>query len=410
MTVQKEVFDVPGEPGVVRVQYEVKEKAPAKVGRIYVVGNDVTQERVILRLLGIYPGQTLRYPELRIAEANLARSNIFEMKQEDGIKPTVKVLNPDADTEYKDILVELKETHTGSLMFGAGVNSSSGVMGSIVLNERNFDIFRLPTSWADITEGRAFRGAGKSFALKRCRAPRCSAIPSASVSPGYSISRTACPTASTTTSASTRKTRKLAWAAASPLPISWIAIGASAPAFASKRSASASWPTTLRPLTPRCKDKNLVVGPNVGITFDARNSFMRPTEGGMVSLTAEEDFGSFTYPLINLTASAFFTTFQRTDGSGKQVLAMKTQVGYAGADTPVYDRFFAGGYNSLRGFQFRGVGPQAGGYEVGGDFMWLNSFEYQVPMKADDTLWAVAFCDSGTVESSLEIRNSTVQK
>ena len=42
-------------------------------------------------------------------------------------------------------------------MIGAGINSSSGLMGSIVLNERNFDIFRLPTSMADIWEGRTTR-------------------------------------------------------------------------------------------------------------------------------------------------------------------------------------------------------------------------------------------------------------
>ena len=41
-------------------------------------------------------------------------------------------------------------------MFGAGVNSDSGIVGSIVLNERNFDIFRFPTSFADLWEGKAF--------------------------------------------------------------------------------------------------------------------------------------------------------------------------------------------------------------------------------------------------------------
>jgi len=34
-------------------------------------------------------------------------------------------------------------------MFGAGVNASSGVMGSIVLNERNFDVCRAPTTWLE---------------------------------------------------------------------------------------------------------------------------------------------------------------------------------------------------------------------------------------------------------------------
>jgi RNA polymerase sigma factor (sigma-70 family) len=39
-----------------------------------------------------------------------------------------------------DILVQATEVRTGSLVFGVGVNSDAGLTGSIVLNERNFDI------------------------------------------------------------------------------------------------------------------------------------------------------------------------------------------------------------------------------------------------------------------------------
>ena len=39
---------------------------------------------------------------------------------------------------------------------------------------------------------------------------------------------------------------------------------------------------------------------------------------------------------------------------------------------------------------------------------FLNSLEYQVPIRANDQLYAVAFVDSGTVKSSVEIRNYRV--
>jgi RNA polymerase sigma factor (sigma-70 family) len=38
----------------------------------------------------------------------------------------------------------MEEQRTGSLLFGAGVNSDAGLVGSIVLNERNFDLLRPP--------------------------------------------------------------------------------------------------------------------------------------------------------------------------------------------------------------------------------------------------------------------------
>src|SRR5260370_21779105 len=87
------------EPGLVRVVYEVEEMQPAKVGIIDIVGNDVTQERVIRRVIGLYPGQDLRYPELRIAENDLARLGIFHIDPDKGIRPTLTVLETDSPSK-----------------------------------------------------------------------------------------------------------------------------------------------------------------------------------------------------------------------------------------------------------------------------------------------------------------------
>jgi RNA polymerase sigma factor (sigma-70 family) len=67
------------------------------------------------------------------------------------------------------------------------------------------------------------------------------------------------------------------------------------------------------------------------------------------------------------------------------------------SQAPVSERFYAGGFRSLRGFAFRGVGPDSDG-GTGGDFQFLNSLEYQVPIKASDQFFLVGFLDSGTVE------------
>jgi hypothetical protein len=64
---------------------------------------------------------------------------------------------------WVDINVNAAEGRTGRLMFGAGVNSDAGVVGSFVWDESNFDLFRPPTSFADIIEGRAWRGGGQRF-------------------------------------------------------------------------------------------------------------------------------------------------------------------------------------------------------------------------------------------------------
>jgi outer membrane protein insertion porin family len=125
----------------------------------------------------------------------------------------------------------------------------------------------------------------------------------------------------------------------------------------------------------------------------------------MVELAFEEVVGDFVFPQITLEGNKYWTLYQRPDGSGRHVLAARSQIAWTGPNTPVYERFYAGGFRSMRGFEFRGVGPAINGFELGGDFMFLNSLEYQIPILANDQLYGVVFLDSGTVESSVEIKN-----
>jgi outer membrane protein assembly factor BamA len=153
---------------------------------------------------------------------------------------------------------------------------------------------------------------------------------------------------------------------------------------------------------------NFLVGLRAGFTRDSRDAYLRPTEGSILDIGFEQVFGDFTYPLFTIDFNKYWTLYQRPDNSGRHVLAMHNQFSIAGSQTPVYDRYYAGGFRSMRGFEFRGVGPQINGYMVGGDFMLLNSLEYQIPILANDHLFAVAFVDTGTVESSVELRNYRV--
>lgn len=405
--VDKKWYPVPDKPGLVRVQYEVTEKPEAKVGQIFIVGNDVTQDRVIRRVLGLYPGQTLRYPELRIAERDLARLNIFDINPELGIRPTVTVLE-DSDSVFKDILVQVKETHTGSLLFGAGVNSDAGLVGSVVLHERNFDIFRVPTSWADITEGRAWRGAGQEFRIEAApgnelqrytvsfREPFLFDRPYSLSLSGYYYDRVYNEYVEGRTGARVTVGHMFSkeWGGNVGLRLENVNV----------RSVAFGAP----PDYTDVQGSNLLVAPRVGVTYDTRDSYLRPTEGGVVEASYEHVFGDFNFPILNLEASRYFTTYQRPDGSGKHVIAVRGQVSWAGDDAPVFERFFAGGYRSLRGFEFRGVGPQTNGFMTGGQFMLLNSIEYQVPIKANDQLYLVGFLDTGTVERDVRISDYRV--
>jgi outer membrane protein insertion porin family len=147
---------------------------------------------------------------------------------------------------------------------------------------------------------------------------------------------------------------------------------------------------------------NFLAGFRVGATRDSRDSFLRPTSGSVLDFAVEQCTGDHNFTLATIDASKYFTVWQRADNTGKQVLAVHSQFGWASDNTPVYERYFAGGFRTLRGFQFRGVGPDVNGFKIGGDFLFLNSLEYQIPVLATDNVYFVTFLDTGTVTPRID--------
>ncbi len=407
--VQERLIWMPnGTPGEVTVNYEVIERPPFTVGEVQIIGNTTTKDNVIRRVLGIYPGQVLTYPDLKRSEAALNRLNIFEADPSKGQRPTVTVLDEDSENPVKNILVQVDEARTGSLLFGLGVNSDAGLTGSIVLNERNFDILRPPTSFDDLLSGKAFRGAGQEFRLEAVPGTQLQRYtaswqePSFLDSPyslgvsGYYYTRSFNEDNETRLGGRVTVGRRIndSWRVSAALRVEQVGI---------HNVLSYAPPDILKTV-----GDNFLIGLRAGVTYDTRNSFLRPTEGTLVETSVEQVTGDYTFPVVSIEGNQYFTLYERADGSGRHVLAARSQAGYAGSHTPFFERFYAGGFRSMRGFEFRGIAPEINGFKVGGDFIFLNSLEYQIPILANDQLYAVTFVDTGTVESKLEINSYRV--
>lgn len=406
--VNEEVYYPEDRPGQVDVHYDIIERPPATVGEVKIIGNNVTRENVIRRQVPLYSGQTLEYPNLRQAERNLARLNIFDNNAEQGTRPTVTV-DDSTDGPVKDVLVTVHETQTGSLLFGLGANSNAGLTGSIVLNERNFDIFRPPTSFDDLLSGRAFRGGGQEFRIEAMpgtqlqrytvsfREPFLFDTPYSFGVSGYYYNRYFNEYTEGRVGSQITVGRQINqnWSASTGLRIEGINVY-NVPYYAPETFQEVTGPT------------NFLLGLRAGVKYDSRDSYLRPTEGSVVDFAFEECLGSFTFPVGSIDANKYWTIYQRPDGSGRHVLAGRSMASVTGSNAPVYERLYAGGFRTIRGFQFRGVGPNQDGFMVGGDFMFLNSLEYQIPVKANDQIYLVGFLDTGTVESSVEIKDYRV--
>jgi outer membrane protein insertion porin family len=304
-----------------------------------------------------------------------------------------------------DLEAVVTEAQTGRLMFGVGVNSNAGLIGNIVLDEQNFDITKFPTSWEDFRNGTAWRGAGQRFRVE--------------AAPGTSVSRYAVSfqepylfdrPVSFGISGSyyqrfyrdwheERTTGRVSFGYQFPYrPDLSLTTGLRVEEVTITDPSFPTPPELLEVL-----GSNSLFGVKVGLVHDTRDSPFLPTEGFMRSFEFEQVFGSFTYPRFIAEASRYFTITQRPDGSGRHVLKVGGEFGITAEDTPIYDMFFAGGFNTLRGWKFRGASPRTFGVAVGGPLELLGTVEYMFPVTADDMLRGVVFTDFGTVEREFEL-------
>ncbi|MCU0708744.1 MAG: BamA/TamA family outer membrane protein, partial [Pirellula sp.] len=139
------------------------------------------------------------------------------------------------------------------------------------------------------------------------------------------------------------------------------------------------------------------------LAHNTRDSPFLPTEGHLLELIYDQVFGEYDFPRGQINYSRYFLVRERADGTGRHTFTTAFRTGFAGADQPIFENFFAGGFSTLRGFEFRGASPVESGIQVGGRFQFLGTLEYMFPITADDMLRMVAFVDYGTVEQDIEI-------
>jgi outer membrane protein insertion porin family len=312
----------------------------------------------------------------------------------------------EALTRPSDLDIFVQEARTGKFSFGVAVNSNAGLTGQITVEERNFDLFRLPRSWDDVLNGGAFRGGGQYLRMEAYPGNRFQRYMISLTEPylfGTNIS------ASTSFSYFDRNyfdyfesryggTLGLGYRLTPDLSVQSSvrleSVGISDPRVAGV------------PELDNALGRHDVFGGKLQLMHDTRDLPLAPTEGHYFHASYEQVFGDFDFGRGELDYSQYYMLRERPDGSGRHVIALSTQLGFQGADSPIFEHYFAGGYNTLRGFAFRGASPIDSTVRIGGRFKFINSVEYFFPLTADDMVKGVVFCDFGTVEQTIAFHDT----
>ncbi len=302
--------------------------------------------------------------------------------------------------------VYVQEARTGRIILGGSVNSDLGVAGQLIIDERNFDIRRWPTSFNDIRSGRAFRGGGQNFRMELMPGSRVER---------YTVSWTErnllgyLPySLSVGGFYYTRQFRDwteqrmggrvaLGYEVTKDISVSTEVRAEDVKLFDPRISGIADLDSAL--------GSNDVYTARFRVARDTRNSPFMSTRGSLLEMTFDQVFGEYDFSRGRVNYSKYFMVRERADGTGKHVIANTWRLGFTGSQTPIFENFFAGGYSTMRGFSFRGASPTDSGVQVGGEFMAIGSLEYVFPLTADDMLRGVAFVDYGTVEQDIELHS-----
>ncbi|MBU1122939.1 MAG: outer membrane protein assembly factor BamA [Candidatus Omnitrophota bacterium] len=371
----------------VDVTYKIVENQVAYVEKIEIKGNARTKDEVVRRELRIFPLDKFDGKKIRISKERLENLGFFEeirFGTEPGSKPN-----------WIDLVIDVKEAKTGYLSFGGGYSSIDEFIGFVEVRQRNFDYKNLST----------FTGGGQDLSITGSFG---------TVTEQYQVSFTN------------------PWIFDQPL-----SFGLDGYKKGHKREADVGYAyedqicggamhlgkeftddlkggltyryeqvqisDVVSDAAQELKDeagKNNLSAGETSLTFDTRNNVFAPSKGiyyyNSFQVTGGPFGGTKDFTKYFSQLSLYFPLIR------KSVIECKLRAGIASTfdntdKVPIYQRFFAGGSSTIRGYHERKVGPidSLTDDPIGGESMFVGNLEYTYPLA--DFIKLASFFDTGNV-------------
>ena len=393
------------------VVFRVRESEKFYVESINVEGNTKSKSRVIIRELALSPGDVFDLRRMNVSERRLKNINFFEDVR----------LNPEPTNipGRKDLGITVREGRTGSLTFGAGFGSVESAVIYFEVSQGNFDLF----NWRS-----GFQGDGQKFRFRASVGTTSNQILIAFEEPwlfeqrlafGVEIYRTESDFNSADynelrTGFEIYLRRRLFELVEARLSYRMELVEI----FDVDRNPDPTLAGTdirvdgsvandgVADVFQRAEGEDLVS--RVGLTFlrDTRETLLFTRKGNRSSLEFEYAGigGDINYYKMEGRTAQFIPTFDAYEQSLSIVARAGSVEPFGQSDSvPFYDRFYLGGPDTLRGFDYREVGPRdsdttARDEAVGGNSYALVSFEYG--FRIAEPLGLVVFYDWGFVNEN----------
>ena len=390
------------------IVFSIRESEKFYVESINVEGNTITKTRVIIRELALRPGDVFDLKRMETSENRLRNTRFFEAVR----------LSPEYTNipGRRDLSIVVSEGRTGNLTFGAGFGSIERAVVFFELAQGNFDLF----NWRS-----GFRGDGQKLRFRASFGSVSSQILISFEEPWLFEQRLAFGTDIFRTESDfnssdfnelrtgfemylRRRLFELVEARMSyryeVVEIFDVNFGISQTGEPDREDGSRPNDNIADVYQAADGRKDTISKAGFTLLRDTRNSFLFTRRGNRTSLSSELAGlgGDFNYLKLEARTAQFIPTFDHLEQTLSIVGRIGTVSPYGSSDeVPFYDRFYLGGPESLRGFDFRDVSPRDDddpSESIGGNSYGLISFEYG--FRIAEPLGLVAFYDLGFVNES----------
>jgi outer membrane protein insertion porin family len=388
-------------PNRVNIVYRITEGSRYRVGRVNISGNTKTKDKVIRREIPLKPGDWFNSVELDTTKARLTNLQYFSEVQASGTP---------GGAGYRDVDVLVEEKSTGQVGVGLGFSSIDSIVGFLTLEQSNFDLFH---PWN-------FTGGGQRFSMSLRAGSQRSEASISLVEPWFLDQQLALGTelfykqstyfsdyyeqTNAGAAISLRKPIGPKGSLKAELRLENVNINSevdSTDVFPLGMGGAGNNPDPHNGSNSYLSEENIGgdffrSALSLNYVYDSRDSSILPRSGHKIDL-------GITYAGLGGDVDTFTVSAQGQkywNLKWDSILSVHGELAFVdgSGDIPIFERMFLGGGRTLRGFQFRDIGPRDTGYtdEVyGGNSLGYVTVEYTVPII--ETVRAAVFYDTGFV-------------
>jgi outer membrane protein insertion porin family len=380
----------------VDVTYRLLQGRERFIREVMFTGNHHTRDSVLRRHVSVLPGERADMRELTRSLSRITSTGFYSDPRDPVGHPDPMMRFHDTDDpEMVDVEFIVQEGQVVDMQLSGGVQSDSGAFALISLRMRNFDGTDLPSSFgstfSEVYHKEAFHGAGQLLEINLSPGSEIQSWQVRFLHPDIFGSHFDAWSLDTEflrrdrfypmfNEDRTRYQVKLGRAFGHDLR-TYLGISKQ-DILIGDRAADVPGPLERQP------DESRIQGLLFGLSYRDVDSRLDPRDGFIAGWHNSFN-GSFMGGNHEFFRSEFILDWFRPIGGEEGGVRPGVHLGMAAGvaspfgisdEVPYTERFFIGGSKTLRGFDFRGVGPNEHSTAIGGETMLRASLEYRIPL------------------------------